>query len=439
MIDADTIHDYLDGELDETKARELAQWLLATPENRALFRREVALAATLSERAVTRAATTTPSRATATVPQSGTSTRARTQTGKHRAKRHQRPQRPRLIPALVAFGAMAAVVVISVVLVMQHSAAARPASTQDLVISDVHGTVSVVRGNATLARLPIALHTGDQLRIGPNSAVRLEMDHGRTRVWAGADTTMVIVSIRESRERSGTRLHLAHGNLLIDAAPQPTTAPLRIRSARSEAEVVGTVLAFVTFPDRDRLVVGHGVVAYGQTTDDRRSQVTAGGFGESDGSRLIVGRLDYQPPAAVTTARVSGFSLVDDSTGKPIPGYAQLESGSVLDLAGLHGRKINLRANVIWPPAVVPGHVVFHYDDNKPIAEGGAPYTLLSDVPPLAAAVPPERFHNGIHALVATPYASDISNHPPSERPIGGTGAPGHSATLIFTVINATP
>ena len=53
MIDADSIHDYLDGDLDEAKKRELAQWLLAAPEHRALFRREVALAATLGERAAT--------------------------------------------------------------------------------------------------------------------------------------------------------------------------------------------------------------------------------------------------------------------------------------------------------------------------------------------------------------------------------------------------
>ena len=50
MIDADSIHDYLDGDLDEVQKRELAQWLLAAPEHRALFRREVALAATLGER-----------------------------------------------------------------------------------------------------------------------------------------------------------------------------------------------------------------------------------------------------------------------------------------------------------------------------------------------------------------------------------------------------
>ncbi len=49
MIDADTIHAYLNGDLDENKVRELAEWLLAAPENRVSFRREVALATSLEE------------------------------------------------------------------------------------------------------------------------------------------------------------------------------------------------------------------------------------------------------------------------------------------------------------------------------------------------------------------------------------------------------
>ena len=435
MIDADSIHDYLDGDLDEVQKRELAQWLLAAPEHRALFRREVALAATLGERAAT-----TPQRAI-TAPQSpppSSSSSTRSHSGKHRSKslRLHRPRRSRSV-VWPAFAAVAAVVAICAVLVLQPSAAA-PAA-QNIVIGETRGSVSVVRGNVTLATLPPVLLAGDQVRIGPNASARLEMDHGRTRIWGAADTTVVIATIREARERVGTRLDLAHGNLLIEAAPQPANAPLRIRSARSEAEVVGTVLSFSAFADRDRLVVGHGVVAYSRSTGEQRTQILAGGVGESDGTRLTVGRLDFQPPAAVTTARVSGFTLVDDSTGMPIPGYTQLVTGSVIDLAGLHGRKINISADVHWPDADDHGHIVFHYDDAKPIAESGAPYSVLSDLPPLSPATQPERFRNGIHALVATPYSGKIGTHPPSERAQGGNGSPGQSAALIFTVINSAP
>jgi FecR protein len=437
MIDADSIHVYLDGDLDEAKKRELAQWLLAAPENRALFHREVALAAILDERAATSrsramSAPQSPS------PSASSSSSTRTHTNKHRSKslRLHRPRRARAVGWPV-FAAVAAVVAITAVLVLQPSAAT-PAA-QSILIGETRGSVSVVRGNVTLATLPPALLAGDQVRIGPNASARLEMDHGRTRIWGAPDTTVVIASIREARDRVGTRLDLAHGNLLIEAAPQPANAPLRIRSPRSEAEVVGTVLSFTAFADRDRLLVGHGVVAYSRSSGEQRTQILAGGFGDSDGARLTVGRLDFQPPAAVTTARVNGFSLIDDSTGKSIPGYTQLANGSVIDLAGLQGRKINISADVLWPDADHHGHIVFHYDDAKPIAESGAPYSVLSDVPSLSPATQPERFHNGIHALVATPYSGKIDNRQSAVRTTGGNGSPGQSATLIFTVINAAP
>ena len=411
MIDEDIIHDYLDGDLDETKARELAQWLLATPENRALFRREVAFAATLSERATF----------SAQHPIAEPSTRISTQ--KHRGNnlRQHRPPSSRLFPRLFAYGAaVAAVVVISATLALQPSAVPLPPTMPELLIGDARGSVNVVRGTSTMATLPTALQAGDQVRIGTEASVRLDMDHGRTRIWAGADTSLIVTTIRDPRDRSGTRLDIAQGTLLIEAAPQPTTTPLRICSTRSEAEVVGTVLSFSVLPERDRLLVGHGLVAYGLPAGAQRSQITDGGFGESDGAHLKVGRFDHQPPTAVTTARVAGFALVDDNTDMPIPGYAQLISGCVIDLAGLHGRKTNLRADVIWPKSTEQGHVVFHYDDNKPFAEGAAPYTVLSDIPTLAATVPAERFANGIHALVATPYSGGIIKHPLNERPLGG-------------------
>jgi hypothetical protein len=297
-----------------------------------------------------------------------------------------------------------------------------------------------MRANVMMATLPADLQAGDQVHLGTQAAVRLEMDHGRTRIWADGDTTLIISSIRESRDRDGTRLDITQGKLLIEAAPQPADAPLRIRSPRSEAEVIGTVLSFAAMPDHDRLQVGHGVVAYSRLAGDQRSHITVGGFGESDGLRLTVGRLNYQPPPAVTKATISRFALIDDTTDMPIPGYAQLTSGCVIDMAELNGRKINIRAEVSWPSVnEQQGHVVFHYDTHEPIAEGGAPYTVLSDAPPLSTTIPPERFANGIHALVATPYSEKLANHPLNQRPHGGNGSPGQSATLIFTVINALP
>jgi hypothetical protein len=137
---------------------------------------------------------------------------------------------------------------------------------------------------------------------------------------------------------------------------------------------------------------------------------------------------------------VSGFSLIDDDSGKEIPGYEQIISGSVLDLGGLHGRKINIRANVVWSEFDDGSEIAFDYDDHEN-NESSPPYTLIKYSQPLPTWVPAGKFLNGIHVLSATPYSPKISANSQTNPNAANSSSksPGQSATIIFTVINSTP
>jgi FecR protein len=485
MMDADTIHDYLNGDLDEAKVRELTEWLLAAPEHRVQFRREVALAISLATSVETASASAVPKRTASSArhrvgtpqgatketlqgeskaelkpalkagpnaaPKESLKKRGSSSASSSRLPHHQRRTRQsRFMPGLLVVTALAAGVVIAVVLNTDHVVGPSPVprapatlDTTQMLIGDVRGAVSVVRDQVAMKTLPTSLRAGDQVHIGAQAAVRLDMDTGQTRIWAGPDTSLVIASIRESLDRAGTRVDIAHGKLLIEAAPQPENSPLRLRSTHSEAEVVGTVLSFDVTPQRDRLQVSHGVVTYGKLSGGERARVVAGGFGEWDGARITLGKFHHLPPAAVTGATVTGFALIDDSTGLPIPGFTRLESGSVIDLGKLQGRKLNIRAEVDWPIPAEESHVVFHYDGQRN-TEGYVPYTLFKDLAVRTSSDLPEKLFNGIHVLTATPYAATgkiVGQDKPTTKETSPDpkGIPGHSATIFFTVINAVP
>ncbi len=451
MIDAEFIQRYLDGELDESTTRDLSQWLLMSAENRALFRREIALAAALVTSATADSAhSLAPAKTVAR--RAGSSSRTRTHASPRSisARHFKKSQRSRVASRLFIFAATAATVIISAVLLLREASApstppapnlalpTRAPVTHDLEIKIFHGPVSVARNNVTMANLPTTLQPGDQVRLGGQANAELTMDEGRTRIWAGADTNFVITAIKDPYEQTGTKINLTSGTVLMEAAPQPTNAPLRIHSLRSQAKIVGTVLSFSVLQDRDRIVVGHGVVDYSLPNQGQQTRLTTGNIGESDGFSLTTTKLDYQPPPAVTMARVTGFSLVDGKTGTPIAGYTKLESGCVIDCRKLPSRTLNIRADVAWTQTN-EGEVHFYLQNKDPIVNQVPPYVLTMDLSPFETTKEDRPITDGIHSLVAIPYSGPYRENENDQFPNGIKDQPGHSATLIFTVINSSP
>jgi FecR protein len=451
MIDAELIQRYLDGELDEPTTKKLSQWLSSSPENRALFRHEIALAETLVQAAITAHTAVAPS-ARATSQRSGSSPRNRTNSSSRVMSSHRLKQAhpSRVTSRLFILAATAAMVVIGTFILFKESPVAptpiaaptsvptRAQPTHDLVISHVQGSMNVVRGNAPLKTLPTKLEPGDQIILGSQATAELTMDQGRTQLWASSDTNFIIASIKDPHNRTGTQLKISSGSVLIKAAPQPTSAPLRLSSPRSEAEIVGTVLSFTVLPDRDRVVVGHGIVDYALSNHTQRARLDAGSSAVSDGISLVTNRLNYQPPAPVVMARITGFSLIDSNTNTPIPGYEKLESGCVIDVKKISGRPITMCAEVSWTQTI-EGKVSFHYNNNKPYFSRSAPYNFPINLPAINPVSVGITLTNGVHSVVATPFSGFIRKVVNDKFQDGVKDQPGHSATLIFTVINASP
>jgi hypothetical protein len=442
MIDNEFIHAYLDGELSEVQRLELSRWLLASPENRTAFRREVRFASALAN--VTTLAQHTK--------KSSVRLKAQSSQRLKKSRRLRAVQSHGFAARLFILGTTAAALVIGITLMLQEQASSAKSSdtvpeqfaqkitpnkiiASDLMMGQAQGSVVVVRDNVIMQQLPATMKPGDQVRVGDDASVLLTMDDKRTQIRAESNSDFVIGSIRETQELKGTQITVLRGTLLTQAAPQPAQAPLRFMSARSQAEVVGTILSFSVLPELDRVSVGHGVVNYSLLQQNKSTQLTAGRFGESDGKNLANRALGKTPPTAVTKVRIKNLKLVDRDTNAVIPGYSSLESGRIIDMGAISTRMLSIRADIDWG-AHEPHFVNFHHNNDKtPFIQTRHPVSLYIDRPPFSRHSDRLLATNDVHALVITPYSSTPGYKGSHDE---DPGQPGQSLTLIFTIINAT-
>lgn len=125
-------------------------------------------------------------------------------------------------------------------------------------------------------------------------------------------------------------------------------------------------------------------------------------------------------PIAFAGERVTSFTLINADTDQPIQTIA---NGSILNLATLPTRNLNIRANT--DPSVV-GSVVFSMTGKQVYnkTETGAPYSLFGDI---LGDYKPWVPATGTYSLKCTPYSSG-----------SGSGAAGTALTISFTVTNQT-
>lgn len=114
---------------------------------------------------------------------------------------------------------------------------------------------------------------------------------------------------------------------------------------------------------------------------------------------------------------VSGFSLINVDTGKPVPGYAWLGDGVTIDPETLPTRALALGANIASSGV---GSIQFILDDQRSI-ENTAPFAVGGDID--------GRYNRlslspGLHTLTAIPYDSADA---------GGTA--GIPLTISFTIV----
>lgn len=132
-------------------------------------------------------------------------------------------------------------------------------------------------------------------------------------------------------------------------------------------------------------------------------------------------------PVFVNAAPTAGgtltsFTLINADNEQPIPGYAAIPDGAVLDLSALPTKNLNIRANT--SPALV-GSVRFAFQNSTNYrTETGAPYALFGDTNGnYAAWVPPL----GSYTVKGTPYSG-----------ASASGTPGVPLTIHFSVVQSS-
>lgn len=81
-------------------------------------------------------------------------------------------------------------------------------------------------------------------------------------------------------------------------------------------------------------------------------------------------------PAPKPTGKITGFTLVNAETEKPVPGYDPMPADSTVDLAKLGLKKIDIRINT--SPASI-GPVETQLGSSKPRVEQSAPYSFTTN------------------------------------------------------------
>jgi ferric-dicitrate binding protein FerR (iron transport regulator) len=116
--------------------------------------------------------------------------------------------------------------------------------------------VRIVRaGNAAVA-------TGE---LRPNDTIITAANQRAELTWVGEGTRLALEPSTQVQalEGRGKRFRLDHGGIAVRAAPQPSSAPLVLQTARAQATVVGTAFTLNADPFTAWLHVEHGTVRFG--------------------------------------------------------------------------------------------------------------------------------------------------------------------------------
>jgi hypothetical protein len=244
------------------------------------------------------------------------------------------------------------------------------------------------------------LQEGDIVVTGAKGHAVLKFAGETTLFMLSADTRLWL-----SREGDAKIVHLGAGQIYGDVAAQKAGAQWRILTADGEARVLGTQLVVSALDHATRVAVTSGVVRV-TARDSRQSVETRAGFAAE--LTPMTTRLVKLDPAEPT--RVASFSLIAADTNQPIPGFAELKDGVVIDLAALPTRRLNIRANC--EPQLV-GAVRFAL---RGVDAGGA--LLQLEPPPEAGS-----WRAGFPNTVEMYYPYMVAGDPSFE----GQPLPGHS------------
>jgi hypothetical protein len=274
-----------------------------------------------------------------------------------------------------------------------------------------------------------SLFAGDGLETpGPKGRVMVRFTDGTRLDLRGESLVSEIADASPPGGSPGKQVVLARGSVSAEVAKQPANRPMLFRTPHSEATVLGTSLRLQVDPGEKgatKLEVLEGRVRFARLIDRKGVVEVTGGHQSvaALGVPLASRPFPVLPSGTSQRPAVATVTLVNADTGRPFLQYDPLEDGTVLTLADLPTRNLNILATT--SPAAV-GCVVFSWD-GTPVIEGRAPYFLGGNDQrgkPVAWTPMP-----GDHVLVVTPYSG-----PSAANRREGTGTAGAGVTIRLRV-----
>lgn len=354
-------------------------------------------------------------------------------------------------PLVYLLPVAAAILILLVLAAVQNASSSRSLAPVVVTVAAVDGTAQMEMGAGGLdpLRAGMELSSGARLRIGMDSSVDLAYADGT--VVTVEERARLVLSPSPAAE-SGKEIHLLAGSVTAHVTAQPSRFPLRIRTAHAVATVLGTVLRVSESPSQSRLDVFSGQVQFQRLRDSQIVIVNAGEFAVTDQTferMLVQSATEAERPVAAAPRKihpdltgeqnentssprrrpiaVTSFSLIDVTTGAPVPGYESIREDVTVSLATLPSLEINIVANTN-PPIV--GSVSFAPSRiRSEMIENFRPYALMGNMlrsnakdadPEYKAWIPTP----GTYRIRAIPY-------PKPDK----TGTPGKELAVTITVV----
>jgi ferric-dicitrate binding protein FerR (iron transport regulator) len=421
------VHCYLDGEITPAQFAKLEAWMRQDPENLRAFVLETHAHRQLQNLAHARKAQTEfgviskPTASGITQLKLDEAPSPSDRSFGQKVRRAKKSCRATGGFPWLAMASAAAVLLLVAGLVFLNQRETTPDKAPGEVVQ-TNGNVKIRRGQAVLsATAGMALQNGDEISTADTGSMSFQFSGEATSVEVAANTTLVI------DVTNGKLIDIKLGGITAVAAKQPSDKPLIVKTPRASSTVLGTTFAVATDADLCRLTVAKGKV---------RMRRNDGATIDVDGGYYAIAAADLTLKAyPITIATQSSganavlsFTLINAETGQPIGGFDPLIDGTVLNLAKLPTRMLNIRANT----TADVGHVQFGYDDEHNYhIEGISPFSLARDQQQIGKGYFKWTPAKGSHRLIATPYTANVGIG--LKKPVG---TPGTSHAINFHVID---
>lgn len=295
-------------------------------------------------------------------------------------KKRRAPKKPAAFAMHYVWSA-AALVVLALALYLAFRTQPRVVA----IVTRLEGAPAIRRGSERLAASAgLQLLSGDVVvtQSADVLACKFSADNTQIDVHESSALTLAISS-------DAKRLVLDSGALSADVSAQPTGSPILVKTPDSEARILGTKFTVAVEEKQTTLKVDEGHVRLKRLKDSAEVDVKTGSFAVSNDSST--------PLAAVTSPVVTGFSLIDVDSGKPIAGFNPIPANIDIAVHELPTRRLIVIANTSGTVGSVKIEL-----EGKSVTLSKPPFVGSAEA--VARVLKLDSKSNARYSLKATPY-----------------------------------